>query len=257
MIGKKHEYALMHESETNFWWYKHLQQQVLHSIEHYFLQQKNIDILDAGCGTGGLLVKLQQQQYNTLHALDASSDAVNFAREKTGLPNIVYGYLQEVGQHFYGRQFDVICCMDVFTYLIDEEIVSVLQQFAGLLKPGGIIITNNNAFKAFKGTHDYHVGVIKRFTAKDFQQYAANADLQVLENRYWNFLLSPLVWTIRKWKLLLHHTGIKSADHIQSDIAMPAAAVNNCCFSLLQFERKWLRNPPWGTSVFTVLQHKP
>jgi len=52
MIGKKHEYALMHESETNFWWYKHLHQQVLHSIEHYFLQQKNIDILDAGCGTG-------------------------------------------------------------------------------------------------------------------------------------------------------------------------------------------------------------
>lgn len=256
MIGKTHEYALMHTSETQFWWYKHLHQQTLQTITEYFPHQKNIAILDAGCGTGGLLVRLQENQYSNLHALDASSDAVDFARQKTGLTDIVYGYLQEVEQHFYGQQFDVICCMDVFTYLIDEEITSVLQQFKRLLKPGGIIITNNNAFTAFRGTHDYQVGAIKRFTANNFAQYAAASNLQVIQNRYWNFLLSPMVWLIRKWKLLLHHAGIKSADHMTSDIAMPSTAVNNCCYALLQFERKWLSNPPWGTSVFTVFQHK-
>lgn len=253
MIGKRHEYALMHESETQFWWYKHLHQQALHAIAKYFPNQPHITILDAGCGTGGLLLCLQEH-YHNLHALDASQDAVEFTCLKTGLTSVICADIQQAEQYFHPQSFDVICCMDVFTYLTDEAILSVLIQFGRLLKPGGIIITNNNAFKAFRGTHDFHVGIGKRFTAKDIERYANASGLEVLDNHYWNFILSPMVWLIRKWKLFLHYTGIKPAEAIGSDIAMPSSMVNNCCFALLQFERQWLSNPPWGTSVFTVFQ---
>lgn len=255
MIGKKHEYALMHQSETTHWWYRHLHNQVGEVIQQRFLPETNPDILDAGCGTGGLLLRLQQMGYNNLLALDASTDAVAFATAKTEVP-VKQGYIQETAMHFHGQQFDIICCMDVLTYLVDEEIVAVLQQFAQMLKPGGIIITNNNAFKAFKGTHDHQVGIIKRFTAKDFERYATAAGCIILKNRYWNFLLSPMVWAIRKWKLLQHYTGITHASEISSDLTVPSPFINNSCLQILKLENK-IVSPPWGTSVFSVLQHKP
>ena len=254
MIGKSHEYALMHQSETTLWWYQHLHNQVLYTVQQYFLPERNPRILDAGCGTGGLLLRLQQNGYTNLCALDASIDAVNFATAKTGVP-VVHGYIQETAIHFYEQQFDVICCMDVMTYLVDEEIITVLRQFLQMLKPGGILITNNNAFKAFKGTHDHQVGIIKRFTAKDFERYAKAADYTIIKNRYWNFLLSPLVWAIRKWKLLQHYTGITHASEISSDLTVPSSFINNSCIQILKLEDKIAR-PPWGTSVFTALRPK-
>jgi len=148
----------------------------------------------------------------------------------------------------------VICCMDVFTYLSDEQIIDVITQFEHCLKPGGIILLNNNAFKAFKGAHDFHVGIGKRFVQSDFNQYAKQTNMQLAGNVYWNFLLSPLVFVIRRWKLLLYHSGIVNKTKITSDIQLPAPWINKACLQILHWEEKLFDAPAWGTSLFTILK---
>lgn len=253
MIGKTHEFVIMHQSETELWWYKYLHSQVSNSIAQHAGNQTSISILDAGCGTGGLLLHLQKNGYKHLWAFDASEDAVTFATNKTSVA-VQHGRIEQTTTLFHEPQFDVVCCMDVFTYLTDDGIIDVLKQFVQCLKPGGIIITNNNAFKAFKGTHDYHVNIQKRFVRQDFEKYATEAHLALVKNRYWNFLLSPLVYIIRKWKLLLYHSGLVNKSNISSDLEIPLPFINNNCLRLLQWEEKAIPNPIWGTSVFTVLK---
>lgn len=253
MIGKTHEYAIMHQSETELWWYKYLHSQVSNSIAQHVGNNTAIPILDTGCGTGGLLLHLQKSGYKNLCAIDASEDAVSFATNKTGIA-VLHGKLEQTAALFHEAQFDVICCMDVFTYLSDDSIIDVLRQFSQCLKPGGIVITNNNAFKAFKGTHDYNVGIEKRFVKRDLGRYAKSANLIMVKNRYWNFLLSPLVYIIRKWKLLVYHSGLVNKNNIPSDLEIPSPTINKNCLRLLQWEGKNVKDAWWGTSLFTILK---
>ena len=88
MIGKRHEYDIMAAVESQHWWYKTLHSQVIQAIQKYSNVQQHLNhlqhihgtqqisdsapfndsqliiaernnklsILDAGCGTGGLLM---------------------------------------------------------------------------------------------------------------------------------------------------------------------------------------------------------
>ncbi len=249
MIGKTDEYNRMYQVEMEHWWYKHLHHLVLKEIQTHFTG-KEINILDAGCGTGGFLSYLQQNGYTSLHGFDGSPDAIEFAKQRTGM-DIRHGLVQQSATLFAQEKFDVICCLDVMIYLKNDDIENVLAQFRELLQEGGIIIANN-ASKGFKGTHDFDVGILKRFSKTDIHKNAAQAGLKLISNFYWNFLLSPPVWLVRKWKLFLHNTGMVNKESIGSDLTMPSPALNQSINRVLHFESRFLNYTPWGTSLFSV-----
>jgi SAM-dependent methyltransferase len=257
MIGKKHEYLLMAKAEATHWWFRTLHRRVVKQIgKSLHSNWTEINLLDAGCGTGGLILYLQRQGIQSIWALDASADAAAITEAQTGVP-VILAPLQEVSLHFPAAAFDVVCCMDVMTYLQDAEIVEVLEQFAKLLKPGGIIVLNNNAFRAFRGTHDIQLGIGKRFVKKDFVKYAAMASVCILENNYWNFILSPMVWLIRKCKLMLVYFSLVAPEKVASDLSLPPSWVNGALFQLLKWETRLIKQAPWGTSLFSVLRVVP
>ncbi|MEO6686238.1 MAG: class I SAM-dependent methyltransferase, partial [Dyadobacter sp.] len=63
MINNRAEYQRMFEVEQKLWWYQILHEKVLYQIEKQFKKNKNITILDAACGTGGLLSFFQANDY--------------------------------------------------------------------------------------------------------------------------------------------------------------------------------------------------
>ena len=75
----------MFQVEQQLWWYRHLHERVLTEIQRQFGPDRTLNILDAGCGTGGMLSFLRQQGYTRLHGIDGSTDAVAFCHER-GLP---------------------------------------------------------------------------------------------------------------------------------------------------------------------------
>nr|MCU0338576.1 class I SAM-dependent methyltransferase [Spirosomataceae bacterium] len=142
MIGKRLEYEKMYAVERQLWWYRILHQNVQTAIQTYF-PDKNIAILDAGCGTGGLLTSLQSQGYTQLSGFDGSADAVEFCQAR-GL-NVAQHNLTHIEAFSPANPLDVIICDDVFCYLTDDEILRVMRCFKNWLKPNGIFISNNNA----------------------------------------------------------------------------------------------------------------
>ena len=76
MKDRPNEYYKMAEVEMNHWWYKSLHFQVLQQLM-IKSKSKKIKILDAGCGSGGLMKYLEARGYENMKGFDISDEAVN------------------------------------------------------------------------------------------------------------------------------------------------------------------------------------
>jgi 2-polyprenyl-3-methyl-5-hydroxy-6-metoxy-1,4-benzoquinol methylase len=73
----------MFELESQHWWYKILHLQCLHQIQDHFIS-KSINIVDAGCGTGGLINYLNQNGYKNISGIDVSTKAIECCKLRGG-----------------------------------------------------------------------------------------------------------------------------------------------------------------------------
>jgi 2-polyprenyl-3-methyl-5-hydroxy-6-metoxy-1,4-benzoquinol methylase len=171
------EFKMMYEAEGKLWWYRILHEKILAEIQAKYASNKDISILDIGCGTGGLLSFLRQHNYTNLQGIDYSDKSIHFSKLRN--INVKKVNIDNIDLMFQNQQFDVIICNDVFYCLDKIQIISALQNIETLLKPNGIFLSNNNAFNIFYGTHDIAVGGKWRFTHKDFQEFTAKTSLKI------------------------------------------------------------------------------
>jgi len=253
MIENRLEYERMYEVEQKLWWYKVLHKKVLHQIrKHFKAAGPELRILDAACGTGGLLSFLGENGLNNLVGFDYSRHAVDFSLKRN--LDVSFGDLRNADAIRPGQTFDVICCNDALYFLSDQEIVRVLKSFKKRLNHNGMLIINIHAFEAFSGTHDLAVGSSRRFTLKDFQYYAIVSDLQIHYSTYWPFFLSLPIWAVRSWQKYKIRKNKNDSLHYDSDVKYPGALVNNILKGILWIEECILPKAPFGSSLFMVLK---
>src|SRR2546429_6536242 len=73
----QHEYHTMREVEDTYWWYQVLRMEVINDVDSSFPGGKTCKLLDAGCGTGGMLHTLRETHPEwQVTGLDLSSVAV-------------------------------------------------------------------------------------------------------------------------------------------------------------------------------------
>lgn len=252
MIGKRQEYERMHATEQSLWWYRSLHRRVARTLTQRFGERKDLAILDAGCGTGGLLESLRQQGYQHLEGFDASEDAVAFSRER-GF-DVAFHNLLAVESYHPTRTYDVIICNDVFCYLNDTQIVQILKEFRRRLRPGGVFITNNNAFSWLGGTHAVALKISKRFVRSELTAYAQQAGFHIWKGGYWSFLLFPPIAVVRSWQNLQLKRGWVNAETLSSDVHLPAAPVNQLLNGCMKLEETLFPLAPLGSSVYTVME---
>ena len=83
------EYRTLRDLEDSFWWYRGLHRLVLDALRDL----PPSAILDAGCGTGGLLSRISHRHHTI--GLDFSPHALSLAKER-GLPRLVRASVEEV-----------------------------------------------------------------------------------------------------------------------------------------------------------------
>ncbi len=249
MVDNRNEYLKMYKVEKNHWWYKSLHNLVLNVIKEQF-KTNNISVLDAGCGTGGLLRFLKANEYKRLRGFDISSDAVTIASSENYIVEV-----KDLKDYKYNNElYDVIVSNDTMYFFNLKEQQEILDVFYKSLNSGGIIILNLPSFSFFRGTHDKAVGIKKRFSKAMISDMIDFTQFDIVQKRYWPFLLSPLIFFIRFFQRLRFY--LNKNMKIDSDIDVPDNFINKLLYRIVSFENTVFNEKPFGSSLFLVLKKK-
>ncbi len=237
------EYRKMAEVEDAMWYFRALHRHVGRSLRSV-LPVAPARVLDAGCGTGGLLRRLREERPEwKLTGLDYSPLACGFARERLGT-EVVQGSIAALP--FADGQFDAITSCDVVCQV--AEPAQALREFHRCLEPGGHLVLNMPAYQWMYSYHDRTTGNLRRYSRGEVNALVRAAGFHVVRSTYWNMLAFPLVVLRRKL--------LPPADP-SSDVARFPAPVEAGFNAAMAAEHVWLEmgaGLPFGNSVLTVAQ---
>ena len=237
------EYAKLDRLEDRMWWFAAAHAN-LRMLAHDFTSSTAPDrVLDAGCGTGGLLVKLAADRpAATVIGLDADQAACTRAKAKSARP-MCRGSVNELP--FADAAFSAIFSADVLCHRdVDER--QALAQFHRCLRPGGILVLNLPAYRWMLSRHDAAVSNVRRYTRRGAARLLRDAGFRLLYASYWNVVLFPLMVITRK---LLPSRGIAS------DVKLYPAPIEALCRAATAFERALLKGGlrfPFGGSLIAI-----
>lgn len=247
MIDKPEEYAHMAELEDGLWWFKIKQALVLDSIRSRF-SSVDLDILDLGCGMGGLLAKLKEAGYDRARGIDLSSVAVKYCLGR-GL-NVTAGEILAESRRLLPYSLDVAISNDNIYHLGKSQRRETTNNICRALKPGGVFLMNLPAFAAFRGRHDILLGITQRFSRADIWDIFDANRYDCIRQAYWPALLSPLIYSIRLGQRM--RDRIAPPAHAISDGEIPPRWLNSALFGLTAFEIRHLQTP-FGSSLFLAM----
>jgi ubiquinone/menaquinone biosynthesis C-methylase UbiE len=237
------EYRKMAEVEDAMWYFRALHRHVGRSLRRV-LPPTQARVLDAGCGTGGLLRRLREERPGwTLTGLDYSPLACGFASERLGSP-VVQGSITELP--FADAHFDAITSCDVVCQVAAPE--QALHEFNRCLAPGGYVVLNMPAYQWMYSYHDRTTGNLRRYSRGEVNDLFRASGFRVVRSTYWNMFAFPLVVLRRK---------IMPPAAPSSDVGRFPAPVEAGFNALMAAEHAWLATGatlPFGNSVLTVAQ---
>jgi SAM-dependent methyltransferase len=240
------EYQTMRAVEDSYWWYRTLRSHVVRELASRLLPGAHV--LDAGCGTGGMLDSLRRHPARwQLSGHDLSPDAVRLTRDR-GFDSITQGSISSIP--IPPDQCDAVVCLDVLYHkAVDES--AALRELHRVLKPGGWLLLNLPAWDSLAGEHDRAVEGVRRYTPDRIRALLAPPLWHIESLHGWNALLFPAVWTSRQLSRLRNQTATGPA---QSDLKPLPPFLNQLLAAISATDLAVCRSfqIPIGTSLFAV-----
>lgn len=234
------EYRKMAGVEDAMWYYRALHRHVTRSLMRQLGAAAHV--LDAGCGTGGLLRRLHEAQPGwRLTGLDFSPLACELARERTG-GEVVHGSVAALP--FAEAAFDAVVSCDVVCQV--AEPAAAVREFHRVLRPGGVAVLTMPAYQWMYSYHDKEVGNLRRYTRREVNALLRAAGFAIAASTYWNTLPFPLA--VLRRKIFPPAAPVSDVGHFPAPVE---AAFNG----LMALEHAWLglgASLPFGSSVLTV-----
>lgn len=237
------EYRKLAAVEDAIWYFHGLHAQMRARLEKVIRPAASpARVLDAGCGTGGLIRRLSGQMPGVQWTgLDLSPLACELARERVKA-TVVEGSVTALP--FADGTFDAVVSADVLYHLDDDD--AALREFYRVLKPGGAVVINVPAFQWLWSYHDVAVSGRRRYARLDLLRKLKSA--QFIESRatYWNTLAFPLIVARRKcWP----------APKGGSDVDLFPPPIETFFRGCMRFEVAWttrVSRLPFGSSVLAT-----
>ena len=252
MLDRPDIYRLIAWVEDSHWWYKTLHIRCVAALNRNFNNSK-INILDVGCGTGGLMNYLVGRGYKNIEGFDLSEVAVEYSLSR-GLMCWKQD-IKTLNVHPNLKLYDAIFSCDTLYYLSKEEVYIFLENCHKLLNENGLLVLNIPALEIFSGIHDVAVGIQHRFTRKDVFDFIDGEKYEVKQYEYWPFITSPLIFLVRILQRMKLY--FVPATMIKSDVKLPPKLLNWFLFIICSFELKYLAKiAPFGSSIFLVLKKR-
>jgi SAM-dependent methyltransferase len=235
------EYRKLAAVEDRMWYFHALNRRVAHWLART-LPPGPAKLLDAGCGTGGLIKALRAAGPDwRITGLDFMPLACSLSRERTGA-EIIEGSITALP--FADASFDAIVSADVVCQVDDGAVA--IAEFARCVRPGGVVLVNVPAYRWLWSYHDDTCETKHRYTRPELAGLFQDAGLDVVFASYANCLPLPLIWARRRLFRPVHPT---------SDVRHYSAPVDALFGTLAWAEFVWQRgglSSPFGSSVFVA-----
>ncbi len=204
-------------------------------------QNKNVKILDIGCGNGGFVYWLQRLGYQNAEGIDISKEQIEVA-QKLGIKNIRqedikkflnFGTSDVLGtSEVQSIKYDIIFCRDVLEHFNKEEILDILEKIYKILNNNGVLVIQApNAESSFSGkirygdfTHEIsftETSIRQILLATGFREITIYSQPPVIHGL--KSLIRYLLWRLIELKLrfyLLVETGSSQGIFTQNLIAV-------------------------------------
>ncbi|HYP18019.1 MAG TPA: class I SAM-dependent methyltransferase [Opitutus sp.] len=232
--------------EDEMWYYRalhaHIERELMQGLGEAGGAGSERRVLDAGCGTGGLVRRLEGRHPTwRWTAVDVEPLAIELARARCGATLV---QASVTALPFERETFDAVVLADVL-YHVDDD-AAALREAARVLRPGGLAIVNVPAHRWLWSYHDVTVHGLRRYERRELRAKVGGAGFDVRRATHWNTLPLPLVAMRRKFL---------PAPRSGSDVRLYPAAVEALLRSGMAIERAWIgagASFPLGSSLLAV-----
>ena len=243
------EYEVMAAVEGQHWWYGGMRAITAAILDAVYSERRDLQILDAGCGTGGNGLFLRR--YGWVVGIDLAPEAISLGGPR--LPGrLARGSVLDIP--FADASFDLVTSFDVLYHRAVPNEERALGEMWRVLRPGGRLLIRVPAYEFLRGKHDRAVHTRRRYTAGQAQALLQAGGFTVERHSYINSLLFPLPLAQR-----LLESALPELERRESDLTLPAPLLNEALRWPMAAEAAWLargRSFPIGLSV-VCLARKP
>jgi SAM-dependent methyltransferase len=243
------EYQRLFDLEDELWWFLGMRRVSSTLLDKYLLSRsEESKVLDAGCGTGGMLGTLHR--YGHVVGADASQTALRLASTREVAPLIQ----ADVGSlPFFSESFDLVTSFDVIYHGGVSSDDEALREMARVLRPHGLILLRVPAWTLFRGRHDVAVHTRRRYGRRELEEKLERAGFAAEYVSYLNCLLLPLA-TLRRGVDRWLRPGYQG-----SEVEPIPSWLNQALLRVLVLEARWIgsRILPFGLSLVAVGRKLP
>lgn len=241
---QRDEYLKLAEVEDRMWYFRSLHRHVERefTVPNAALSP-TADILDAGCGTGGLILAMRAgHPARRYHGIDFMPLACDLARNRCG-PTVDIREASITELPFADESFDAVVSADVICQI--EEPATAMAELFRVLRPGGRVLINVPAYMWMWSYHDESCQTKHRYTRPEMDRLLTGANFIERRLTHWNALPFPALFAKRK---LFSSTG-------SSDVRLYPAPVEFGLRGAMSIEHAWLGlggRFAWGTSILAA-----
>lgn len=205
--------------EQDNWWFVSRRRILLVLLRKLLPRSGNLEILDAGCGTGINLAYLQE--FGRVTGVDDSEDAIRFCRRR-GNVSVLAGDLRALPLNT--DRFDLVTALDVIEHIDEDE--TAVQNLVRVTKPGGHLLITVPAFPGLWSEHDEINHHKRRYRRKGLRALLERSGCEIEKLTYMNSFLFPVAWTARTWQQLHRRFRSLPSHPPQTDFADYHPVVN-------------------------------
>ena len=233
-------YHSNYQVEKTYWWFTARAHIISTLINHYCKIEKQSDVIDIGCGTGGFL-EILAKDYKAV-GTDTSELAIEYC-QKRGL-DVQRCTLDTFKKN--GRKIQLAVMLDVVEHIENDS--GVVRQVYDLLEPGGYFVASVPAYQWLWSAHDVIHMHYRRYTKRTFRDLLENVGFTSIKFSYFNTFLFPLAALKRLTQKNTDPKNIRS-------IVDPVPSVLNIVFDkIFSAESTLLKkiSLPFGVSVVAI-----
>ena len=243
-----HFFATLERVEGRHFWFLARREVVLDALRRAVPDLDRRELVDIGCGSGGLLQYLEGRGVTVAGACDAYLESLEIVRSRMAVPLVL---VDEGRLPPLGPGHDLLALFDVLEHLDDDR--GMLRFLHSALTPGGVVVLTVPAHPSLFDDRDELAHHRRRYRRGELREKLEEAGFSVRVLSHFMAPLVPPLLAMRALSRLLPRSHRRSRDRQELEFRV-VPVLNGLGRVLLAAERQVLRltSLPFGSSIIAV-----